>query len=76
MILIGSVFHLHFFLSFTVVVVVVFCCCFSIDIDECIDNMTCHLNATCEDQIGSYECSCNSGFNGDGFNCQGESVFI
>ena len=40
------------------------------DIDECelgIDN--CHVNATCADVIGSFICTCNNGFDGDGVNC-------
>ena len=43
---------------------------FSTDIDECdlkIDN--CHENATCNDTTGSFECTCDVGFEGDGVNC-------
>ena len=42
------------------------------DIDECelrIDN--CHVNATCADVIGSFVCTCNNGFDGDGVDCAG-----
>ena len=45
---------------------------FLLDIDECEnpgDNPTCHKNANCTDTDGSYECTCNIGFSGDGFNC-------
>jgi len=41
-----------------------------IDVDECeltMDN--CHVNSTCADVIGSYICTCNNGFDGDGVNC-------
>ena len=40
------------------------------DIDECelgIDN--CHVNGTCADVIGSFLCTCNDGFDGNGVEC-------
>ena len=42
------------------------------DIDEC-DNGTdnCSSNAYCNDTIGSYECTCNVGYSGDGVTCEG-----
>ena len=43
---------------------------FVADIDECelgVDN--CSINAVCSDTDGSYECSCITGFNGDGETC-------
>ena len=49
---------------------------FSTDIDECdLGSYTCHVNATCTDTIGSYECTCNSGFEGDGVNCTSKDEF-
>ena len=43
------------------------------DIDECEqDTDNCHVNATCVDVIGSFECECNSGFEGDGVDCTGK----
>ena len=51
------------------------------DIDECVQNFShdnqgsfnasngCHTNAFCSNLIGSYECSCENGYYGDGFNC-------
>ena len=46
---------------------------FSIDIHECeLETDNCHVNANCTDTIGSFECSCNSGFEGDGVNCTSE----
>ena len=38
------------------------------DIDECTGN-PCHLNATCKNSEGSFECSCDGNFEGDGLNC-------
>jgi len=43
------------------------------DIDECAENNgNCSENATCNNVPGSYDCSCNTGFSGDGFTCTGE----
>ena len=52
-------------------------CCFT-DIDECADSELniCHENATCKDEIGSYLCVCNAGFEGDGATCVGKFLFI
>ncbi|KAL1533216.1 hypothetical protein AAHA92_33133 [Salvia divinorum] len=38
------------------------------DIDECADNTTntCILNSICENDVGSYHCSCPKGYIGDG----------
>ena len=42
----------------------------STDIDECATGEdTCDDNADCEDTIGSYMCTCFSGFTGDGETC-------
>ena len=43
------------------------------DIDECSDDNlnSCDDNALCSNSAGSYSCSCNSGFIGDGRNCVG-----
>ena len=41
-----------------------------IDINECeLDVDQCAINATCSNTEGSYECSCNTGFTGDGTTC-------
>ena len=41
--------------------------------DECSLGMNdCHVNATCNNTEGSYNCSCKNGFTGDGFTCKGE----
>ncbi|XP_076803960.1 uncharacterized protein LOC143448219 isoform X1 [Clavelina lepadiformis] len=40
-----------------------------VDVDECSGVNTCHANATCQNTIGSYSCSCKLGFNGNGVAC-------
>ena len=45
------------------------------DIDECelgIDN--CHVNATCADVVGSFVCTCNDGFEGNGVDCTSKTL--
>ena len=40
------------------------------DVNECDTGVaTCHINATCTNSEGSYDCECMQGFIGDGFNC-------
>ena len=46
----------------------------SVDINEC-DGNPCDANATCVDTIGSFICTCDGGFTGNGVNCSSESHF-
>ncbi|XP_076814212.1 sushi, von Willebrand factor type A, EGF and pentraxin domain-containing protein 1-like isoform X2 [Clavelina lepadiformis] len=39
-----------------------------VDVNEC-DFSPCHDQATCTNSEGSYQCSCNVGWTGDGFEC-------
>ncbi|XP_068736769.1 EGF-like repeat and discoidin I-like domain-containing protein 3 [Montipora capricornis] len=39
------------------------------DIDECSSENQCHVNATCANTVGSYNCTCKKGYEGDGRNC-------
>lgn len=40
------------------------------DIDECtVGNVTCGANASCVNTPGSYHCTCNAGYEGDGTTC-------
>ena len=34
----------------------------------------CDENANCTNTDGSYNCSCNRGYEGDGFNCTGNKI--
>lgn len=46
------------------------CSTFILDIDECdLSTDACAINATCSNTEGSYECSCDIGFTGDGRTC-------
>jgi len=45
------------------------------DLDECEtgDHRTsnqCHTNAACTNTVGSYNCICNTGYNGSGITCE------
>ncbi|XP_068683338.1 uncharacterized protein [Montipora foliosa] len=39
------------------------------DIDECSSENNCHVNANCTNTLGSYNCTCKKGYEGDGRNC-------
>ena len=47
-----------------------------VDIDECFSGNDCHQEATCSNIAGSYTCSCNNGFFGDGFDCDSKRVLV
>ena len=44
-----------------------------LDIDECLSD-PCDSNATCNNSVGSFTCTCDSGYSGDGFQCDGELI--
>ena len=47
------------------------------DVNECTShNDTCNDNATCHNIQGSYTCSCNFGYTGNGFFCTGMLLVI
>ena len=54
--------------------------CFSIytDVDECADpsKNNCSLNANCTDTIGSYDCTCQIGYSGNGNTCDGTYAWL
>ncbi len=41
------------------------------EINECSPVSPCHVNATCNNTEGSYICTCDTGYSGDGFTCDG-----
>ena len=47
-----------------------------IDIDECANDTlnNCSPNATCTNTNGGYTCTCDTGYAGDGFSCDGMYV--
>ena len=50
--------------------------CFT-DIDECSNgDDKCHPEADCANTLGSYNCSCNLGFEGDGFDCKRKYILM
>ena len=44
--------------------------------DECKGNHSCHVNATCTNALGSYECQCQAGYTGNGQNCTGDNLSL
>ena len=47
---------------------------YSLDTNECLPDSPCHANATCNNTEGSYLCTCDSGYSGDGFTCTGKTL--
>ena len=47
-------------------------CAFFSDLDECTTaSHSCDVNSLCQNTVGSYACSCNAGYTGDGKPCNG-----
>ena len=47
------------------------------DIDECVDSANdCHSNATCNNIDGGFECTCKTGYTGNGTLCLGTNMII
>ena len=55
-------------------IIICICSCIT-DINECFNNsLICHPLASCMNTAGSYNCSCNSGYTGDGVTCTGKAA--
>jgi len=49
--------------------------CDDVDIDECAtNNGACIAEASCNNTVGSFVCTCLPGFTGDGFTCTRKSA--
>ena len=50
--------------------------CGNVDTDECATKTAkCDTHASCSNTpAGSYTCTCNKGYNGNGFTCEGMSA--
>ena len=48
---------------------------FSLDVNECelADNGGCHPDAVCVNNVGSFQCMCKPGYDGDGKTCKGRT---
>ena len=48
-------------------------CITLLDIDECAEQSPCDGNAVCTNTPGSFACTCNDGYSGDGMTCTGQN---
>ena len=72
-----TVFLLHVLFSF----IIFMCSCYYLvvisivvvtDEDECsLQTHNCSNRAVCSNTVGGYNCSCQNGYDGDGFSCTG-----
>ena len=47
------------------------------DVNECeTGKHECHMNAECNNIVGSYTCTCQEGYFGDGFQCAGIYMYL
>ena len=50
---------------------------FSSDINECtIGTDNCDVHAVCTNTVGSFICTCRSGYDGDGITCSGKTNYL
>ena len=81
-----SLFILYYFLVLKLIILLIklislietFCFSFDTDVDECQapDLNKCHEKAICNNTLGSYKCTCLSGYSGDGTLCGGQFFYV
>ena len=49
-----------------------------VDVDECsLENITvCDQNAVCSNEVGGFDCSCDTGFSGSGLTCGNATKYV
>ena len=53
------------------------CNLWTADVNECTSGTDrCHRYATCHNTCGSYTCSCNPGYTGNGFSCTRKYIYL
>ena len=62
----------HIYCSTIFILLYLFTFSFYADIDECVaGNSECDVRADCVNTAGSYNCTCKTGFSGNGSTCEG-----
>ena len=52
---------------------VIYICLIISDVNECLHSLhNCHAEAHCNNILGSFTCTCNPGWSGDGVSCTGQ----
>ena len=60
----------HSLVLYCILTLFILCNFWTADVNECTSGTaSCHLHASCRNTYGSYTCSCNTGYTGNGFSC-------
>ena len=69
----GCHFYIIPYIQFLIEITPHFSCILVLDVDECeLGLHSCDENAECINTVGGYDCACDAGFEGSGFNCTSE----